>query len=76
MSFPSKENSSKKRPLSYYGIERGRFAVKCRPPRRPCGVGVLAFTAGIFVALVCPLWLIAAIEGALIIILGVALLNS
>ena len=44
-------------------------------PRRPCGIGIIAFVAGVFTALVLPIWLLAVIEGALIIILGCSLLR-
>ena len=44
-------------------------------PRRPCGIGIIAFVAGIFAALVLPVWLLAVIEGALIILLGCTLLR-
>ncbi len=43
--------------------------------RKPCGIGMMAFVAGIFVALIFPVWLLAVIEGALIIILGCTLLR-
>ena len=46
-----------------------------RVPRRPCGVGILAYIAGIFTALILPMWLLAVIEGALIIIMGCAMLK-
>ncbi|MBR5535940.1 MAG: hypothetical protein IKU60_04750 [Clostridia bacterium] len=35
--------------------------------RKPIGFGCLFFVTGIFTALVCPIWLIAAIEGVIII---------
>ncbi len=40
--------------------------------RKPIGMGSLFFVIGIFTALVCPLWLIAAIEGLIIIIFGIS----
>lgn len=46
-----------------------------RFPRRPCGIGMLAYIAGIFTALILPMWLLAVIEGALIIIVGCTLLR-
>ena len=46
-----------------------------RVPRRPCGLGILAYIAGIFTALILPMWLLAVIEGALIIIMGCAMLK-
>ena len=46
-----------------------------RVPKRPCGLGLLSFIAGIFTALILPMWLIAVVEGALIIILGCTLLR-
>ena len=36
--------------------------------RKPYGLGCLFFVTGIFTALVCPIWLIAAIEGFIIIV--------
>jgi len=42
---------------------------------RPCGVFTLAYIAGIFTALVLPVWILAVVEGALIIILGCALIR-
>ncbi|MBQ2889374.1 MAG: hypothetical protein IJE41_02865 [Clostridia bacterium] len=42
---------------------------------RPCGICTLAYIAGIFTALILPMWLLAVIEGALIIILGCTLLR-
>lgn len=35
---------------------------------KPLGLGSLFFVIGIFTALVCPIWLIAAIEGLIIIV--------
>ena len=46
-----------------------------RISRRRCGVGVLAYIAGIFTALIFPVWLLAVIEGALIIFIGLTLLR-
>jgi len=42
---------------------------------RPCGVFTLAYIAGIFTALVLPVWILAVVEGALIIILGCMLMR-
>lgn len=42
---------------------------------KPCGGFTLAYIAGIFTALILPMWLLAVIEGALIIILGCTLLR-
>ena len=42
---------------------------------RVCGIGMIAFVAGIFAALILPIWLLAAIEGALLILLGCTLLR-
>jgi len=36
---------------------------------------MIAFVAGIFAALILPIWLLAAIEGALLILLGCTLLR-
>ncbi|MDO4562836.1 MAG: hypothetical protein Q4C12_03275 [Clostridia bacterium] len=38
--------------------------------QKPIGLGTLCFILGIFAALVLPLWLIAALEGAIIIFFG------
>lgn len=43
--------------------------------RRPIGLGCLFFVTGIFTALIFPLWLIAAIEGLIIIIFGISCLK-
>lgn len=40
--------------------------------RKPIGLGCLFFVTGIFTALICPIWLIAAIEGIIIIIFGIS----
>ena len=42
---------------------------------RPCGIGMLAFVLGVFTALVLPMWLLAVIDGALIIKLACTLLR-
>lgn len=42
---------------------------------RPCGIFTLAYIAGIFTALILPMWLLAVIEGALIIIMGCTLVR-
>jgi len=62
-------------PLSYNGTERGCPFVMKKKICRPCGIFTLAYIAGIFTALVLPVWLLAVIEGALIIVLGCTLLR-
>ncbi len=44
--------------------------------KRPCGIGVLSFVLGIFTALILPVWLLAVIEGALIIVIGCTLIRN
>lgn len=43
-----------------------------RKNRRPVGLCCLFFVTGIFTALVFPLWLIAAVEGVIIIFFGIS----
>jgi hypothetical protein len=40
--------------------------------RRPIGICCLFFVIGMFIALIFPLWLIAAIEGVIIILFGIS----
>ncbi|MBQ3022790.1 MAG: hypothetical protein IJD91_05680 [Clostridia bacterium] len=42
---------------------------------RPCGLFTLAYIAGIFTALILPTWLLAVIEGFLIIVLGCTMIR-
>ena len=56
-------------------ILKGGTRLKKKKYCRPCGICTLAYIAGIFTALVLPMWLLAVIEGALVIILGCTLMR-
>ena len=56
-------------------VLRGGAHLKKKNFCRPCGIFTLAYIAGIFTALILPVWLLAVIEGALIIVLGCTMMR-